>query len=261
MNALAPGGSDSLSVDREALLEVRDVHVRYGAVHALQGVSISVPPRTCVAIVGVNGAGKSTLAKTIAGLMRPVGGEIRYRGVDLAHTPAYRRVRMGISLSPERRRLFMEFTVDQNLTVGTPRGKRGQRDLVYGLFPVLAQRTRQQAGTLSGGEQQMLAIGRALMSEPDLFILDEPSLGLSPIMRRTVFSALGAIRAPGCTVVIMEQNMTGILRIADYAYVMRAGRIAWEGKPTGSPGAGERAAHDLHSALSADGRIDRKVNE
>ena len=261
MKTLAPGGGDSQGSRAEALLQVEDVHVRYGAVRALQGVTISVSRCTCVAIVGVNGAGKSTLAKAIAGLIPPVRGEIRYRGTDLAGMPAYGRVRIGISLSPERRRLFTEFTVDQNLTVGTPRGKRGQRDLVYGLFPVLAQRSRQQAGTLSGGEQQMLAIGRALMSEPDLFILDEPSLGLSPIMRRAVFSALGAIRAPSCTVVIMEQNTTDTLRIADYAYVMRAGRIAWEGKPAGSSGAEEGAAHDLHRALSADGGIDRKVDE
>jgi branched-chain amino acid transport system ATP-binding protein len=247
--------------ERETLLEVKDVHVRYGAVRALQGVTICVPCQTCVAIVGVNGAGKSTLAKAIAGLIHPVGGEIWYRGIELAGTPAHRRVRMGISLSPERRRLFTEFTVDQNLVVGTPRGKTGQRELVYALFPVLAERSRQQAGTLSGGEQQMLAIGRALMSEPELFILDEPSLGLSPIMRRAVFSALGAIKAPGCTVVIMEQNTTDTLRIADYAYVMRAGRIAWEGKPSGTLGAGDRAEHDLRSALSADGSIDRKVDE
>jgi branched-chain amino acid transport system ATP-binding protein len=245
-----------VTVGGEALLEVTDVHVRYGAVRAVQGVTINVPSRTCVAVVGVNGAGKSTLAKTIAGLIRPVAGEIRYRGVPLGASRAYKRVRMGIALCPERRRLFTEFTVDENLIIGAPRGKRGQRDLIYQLFPVLAERSKQQAGTLSGGEQQMLAIGRALMSEPVLFILDEPSLGLSPIMRRTVFTALRAIRAPGCTVVIMEQNTTDTLRIADYAYVMRAGRIVWHGKPSVTAGASGASAQDLRIALLAGGGVE-----
>jgi branched-chain amino acid transport system ATP-binding protein len=139
-------------------------------------------------------------------------------------------VRLGIALCPERRRLFPEFTVDENLTIGTPRGKRGLRQLVFELFPILSKRGTQLAGTLSGGEQQMLAIGRGLMSEPKLFILDEPSLGLAPLMRQAVFSALSAIRESGCTVLIMEQNTADSLPIAEYIYVLRAGVVAWEGK-------------------------------
>jgi branched-chain amino acid transport system ATP-binding protein len=236
----------------QPLLEVHDLHVRYGAVHALQGVSIHVPQSKCIAVVGVNGAGKSTLAKAIAGTLRPAAGEIRFKGVPLGDSPAYKRVRLGIALSPERRRLFTEFTVDQNLTVGTPPGRSGQRDLVRELFPILAKRADQRAGTLSGGEQQMLAIARAMMSEPILLVLDEPSLGLSPIMRRTVFSALSAIRSPSCTVMIMEQNMTETVAIADHVYVMRAGRVEWEGMPSGSLAVWSRMVHSVGSGSAAE---------
>jgi branched-chain amino acid transport system ATP-binding protein len=237
---------------RQPLLEVHDLHVRYGAVHALQGVSIGVPQSKCIAVVGVNGAGKSTLARAIAGTLRPTAGEIRFKGVPLGDLPAYKRVRMGIALSPERRRLFGEFTVDQNLTVGTPANRTGRRDLVHELFPILATRSGQRAGTLSGGEQQMLAIARAMMSEPVLLVLDEPSLGLSPIMRRTVFSALGAIRSPSCTVMIMEQNMTDTVAIADHVYLMRAGRVEWEGMPSGSLAVWSRIVHSVGSGCSVE---------
>ncbi len=230
------------------ILELVDAHVGYGAIRAVQGVSLSVPLGRCVAVIGANGAGKSTLAKAIAGLVPLARGEVRYQGRPLGRTPAFRRARAGLVLCPERRRLFPDFTVAENLAIGTPRGAEGPQALVYQLFPILEARARQRAGTLSGGEQQMLAIGRALMSQPKLFVLDEPTLGLAPLIRRSVFATLQSIKARACTVLIMEQNATETLRIADYAYVLSAGRVVWQGRPSTDMSGASKSVRDLHYA-------------
>ncbi|WP_417587492.1 ABC transporter ATP-binding protein [Pararhodobacter oceanensis] len=216
------------------MLDVTDLTIRYGKHTALDRASIHVEQGKMVAILGANGAGKSSLLGAIGGRIKPASGAIRYRETSLLNLPDHRLVEEGISLVPEGRGIFPGLTVLDNLQLGAlpPRAApiaRGKMDEVLALFPKLGQRLGQIAGTMSGGEQQMVAIGRALMSNPDLLLLDEPSLGLAPIVVKEVFSALSRIRATGLTILIVEQNARATLELADYAYLMEVGRITGAG--------------------------------
>ncbi len=217
------------------MLRVRDLRVRYGAVEALHGVSLDVDEGCIIALIGANGAGKSTLLRTISGLQRAAEGSIAFEGRDLSRTAAHRIVSLGVSHAPEGRRLFPAMSVDENLDMGAylRRNRSGAaeaRKRVYELFPRLLERRRQPAGTLSGGEQQMLAIGRALMAEPRLLLLDEPSLGLAPNLVRQIFGTIAAInREAGVTILLVEQNANMALRTAHHGYVLETGRIALSG--------------------------------
>ena len=210
------------------LLVLSDLHVRYGAVRALTGVSIEVGEGEIVALLGANGAGKTTTLRTISGLLRPVQGTVRFDGSDITGAPAHQIVAMGISHVPEGRRIFPRMTVMENLDMGAYR-RRGDltadRDRVFALFPVLSERRGQDGGTLSGGEQQMLAIGRALMSHPRLLLLDEPSMGLAPLIVAQIFGIIRDIRASGTTVLLVEQNAAQALRLADRGYVIETGAV------------------------------------
>ena len=197
-------------------------------------VSFRVERGEIVALIGANGAGKSTILKTISGLLRPSGGEILFGGRPIHNVKAHNLIELGIAHVPEGRRLFAEMTVEENLDMGSLRGeareKRAEtKEMVFDLFPRLRERRRQYAGTLSGGEQQMVAIGRGLMSRPRLLMFDEPSLGLSPILVRDIFNVISDIRAEGTTVLIVEQNVKQTLSIADRAYVLENGRVVMEG--------------------------------
>lgn len=219
------------------MLSVEDLETGYGRLRVLQGVSVDARPGEIVTLVGSNGAGKSTLLKAVAGLLPAWSGRILFDGEDISSVPTHERVRRGLVLVPEGRMLFMSMSVDENLNVGayTRRGRDARRDFVedrdrvFELFPVLRERTRQAAGTLSGGEQQMLAVGRALMSRPKALLLDEPSLGLAPKVIGEIFSALDSLRAAGLTILLVEQDATIALRHADRGYVMRTGSIALSG--------------------------------
>ncbi|WP_172293293.1 ABC transporter ATP-binding protein [Pseudoruegeria sp. HB172150] len=220
------------------MLEVGNLTVRYGKHVALDEVSITVGAGEMVAILGANGAGKSSLLGSIGGRVRPEGGSIRYSELDLLSLPQHELVERGIALVPEGRGIFPGLSVSDNLALGAfpARARAGvvsNRDEVLALFPKLAERRNQIAGTMSGGEQQMVAIGRALMSAPELLLLDEPSLGLAPIVVQEVFAALARIRTTGLTVVIVEQNARATLAIADRAYLIQAGRITGSG-PAGT---------------------------
>ena len=224
------------AADGAPLLEVRDLHVAYGAgVRALQGVSVRVVPGEVVALVGANGAGKTTLLKTIAGLVPPADGSVAFAGQSLAGVEAPDRVRRGIALVPEGRRLFARLSVEENLTLGTytngdPKHRADMVERVFTLFPVLRQRVKQRAGTLSGGEGQMLAIARALMAHPRFLMLDEPSLGIMPRMVDTIMQALDSLhKAEGLTMFLVEQNVPAALDIADRGYVLQTGRVVLEG--------------------------------
>jgi branched-chain amino acid transport system ATP-binding protein len=217
-----------------ALLEVSKIDVFYGRVQAIRGLSISVGAGEIVALIGSNGAGKTTTLRTISGLMHPAGGKITFDGRDLTQTKAHEIVRIGICQSPEGRRLFPRMIVLDNLMMGTyaRKDRSGvQKDLarVYELFPRLKERTSQLAGTLSGGEQQMLAIGRALMAHPKLLMLDEPSLGLAPILVETIFRVCNEINAQGTPILLVEQNASKALEIAHRAYVLETGSIVQTG--------------------------------
>jgi branched-chain amino acid transport system ATP-binding protein len=208
--------------------------VYYGDVQVLWDVSFDVKQGEVVALIGANGAGKSTTLKTVSGLLRPRQGTVSFAGEDLARVEAYHRIDRGMALCPEARRLFVEMTVEENLDMGSLRGaakqKREQtKEMVFTLFPRLSERRKQLAGTLSGGEQQMVAIGRGLMSLPKLMMFDEPSLGLSPILVREIFDVIRRIRQEGTTVLIVEQNVKQTLAVADRAYVLEHGRIAMQG--------------------------------
>ncbi|OLB95414.1 MAG: ABC transporter ATP-binding protein [Chloroflexi bacterium] len=219
-----------------ALLEVRDLHVFYGNIEALKGISLDAQPKKVVAILGANGAGKTTTLRTISGLLRPRSGSITCDGKSLVGVAAHVIVGLGLSQVPEGRRIFNILNVEENLNLGGYL-LRSQRKLVkerkaavFELFPRLAERRMQLAGTLSGGEQQMLAIGRALMSDPKVLMLDEPSLGLAPILARSVLKTVRRIADRGAAVLLVEQNARQALAIADYAYVIEVGRIALEGE-------------------------------
>lgn len=217
-------------VHGRALLELRDVHVSYGKTAALHGVNLSVRQGEVVAFIGANGAGKTTTLRTISGLLKPTRGEILLRGNSIAGLPADKIVARGIAQSPEERHVWPTMTVDENLAMGaylcrSAADVEKRKGVVYHRFPRLKERFRQLAGTLSGGEQQMLAIGRALMSEPDLLLLDEPSLGLSPRMADEVFEFVREINGHGVTVVLVEQNVHNALNVATRAYVFETGRV------------------------------------
>ena len=216
------------------MLEVNDLTVTYGKHVALDAVSIEVKAGEMVAILGANGAGKSSLLGAVGGRVKPAAGMIRFHGQDLLALPQHALVDQGIALVPEGRGIFPGLSVAENLALGgrpahAVGGARERQDTVFTLFPKLAERRRQIAGTMSGGEQQMVAIGRALMSAPQLLLLDEPSLGLAPIVVQEVFAALARIRTTGLTIVIVEQNARATLALADRAYLIEAGRITGSG--------------------------------
>lgn len=216
------------------MLEVTGLQVAYGDLITLWDVSFHVGEGELVALVGANGAGKTTTLRAISGLLRPRAGRVRFREQALSGVAAHRITDLGIAHVPEGRQLFPMMTVEENLQLGSypPRARRKRAEnlpRVYETFPVLGQRRTQDAGTLSGGEQQMLAIGRALMSDPDLLMLDEPSLGLAPIVVRDVFSVIAQIRAQGVTVLLVEQNVAQALAVADRAYVLENGRVTLQG--------------------------------
>ncbi len=212
------------------MLQIDNIDVYYGKIHALKGVSLTVNDGELVALIGSNGAGKSTTLRTISGLLRPRQGSISYNGQPIDKLASHDIVRLGIVHCPEGRRIFGSLTVNENLRLGaaaqTDAGlvERTRRD-VYDLFPRLAERNHQQAGTLSGGEQQMLAIGRALMSQPKLLLLDEPSLGLAPLLVESVFDIIQKIKERGVTILLVEQNAWQALEIADRGYVIETGNI------------------------------------
>lgn len=212
------------------MLELQDVHTYYGNIHALKGVSITVRDGEIVTLIGANGAGKSTTIRTIAGLVPPRRGDVRLNGDSILNVPAHEIVTRGVSQAPEGRRIFPRLTVMENLEMGAftrhdTAGIQADLERVFVLFPRLKERVQQQAGTLSGGEQQMLAIGRALMARPRLLLLDEPSMGLAPILVEQIFETLAEINDQGTTVLLVEQNARMALAIADRGYVLQIGRI------------------------------------
>jgi len=216
------------------MLRVENLDVFYGDVQALNGVSLDIAEGAIVAIVGANGAGKTTLIRTIAGMLRGGHGHITYRGTDIARWPSYRVCDLGIGQVAEGRQVFPTLTVAENLDIGAmlPRARAARvknKDRVLALFPVLAERARQAAGTLSGGEQQMLAIGRCLMGAPDLIMFDEPSLGLAPTIIRDVLNTIGELNRDGITCLLVEQNVAQSLRLASRAYVLENGRVTLSG--------------------------------
>lgn len=215
------------------MLEILDLQVNYGAIPALQGVSLSIPAGQIVTLIGANGAGKSTLLQTIIGLIRPQHGRIIFRGREIQQWPTPAIIRQGLALCPEGRRIFPHLTVLENLKLGgywlSERKLRGELEAVLDLFPRLAERQDQTAGTLSGGEQQMLALGRALMSRPRLLLLDEPSLGLAPLLVQNLFQTLQTLNRRGTTILLVEQNAFAALAIAHQAYVLELGRVTLSG--------------------------------
>jgi branched-chain amino acid transport system ATP-binding protein len=217
------------------MLEVRDLSVRFGSFSALDCVSIDVRQREIVVLLGANGAGKSTLFRTISGLHQPVAGTIRLEGEDVTRWPAHRLVAAGIAQAPEGKHLFPEASVMKNLRLGgyvrrrDPSGVRASMEEVLGLFPVLKEKSRDPAGTLSGGQQQMLAIGRALMAKPRLLLLDEPSLGLAPLIVEEVFESIRKINEGGTSVLLAEQNAHAALKVAHRGYVIEEGNVALQG--------------------------------
>src|SRR3989304_2826893 len=216
------------------MLRVEGLHVYYGAIHALKGVSLSVAPGELVTLLGANGAGKTTTLKSISGLLRPRAGTIELEGRALVGLGPHEIVKLGVVHVPEGRKIFPRFTVLENLKAGayTRRASSigGDLDLVFALFPRLKERARQIAGTLSGGEQQMLAIGRGLMAKPKLLLLDEPSMGLAPLLVRQIFDTIRAINLQGVTVLLVEQNAAMALDISERGYVLETGNVILEGK-------------------------------
>ena len=215
------------------MLTVHDLHVYYGGIHALKGIRLSVEEGRIVTLIGANGAGKSTTLRAIVGLERPRSGSIRFGSEDLTKMSTHQIIQRGIGVSPEGRRVFPNLTVLDNLELGAYNQSRkdfeAQLEWAYGLFPRLRERPGQLAGTLSGGEQQMLALARALMSRPKLVLLDEPSLGLAPLMVYEVFKAIQTINGQGAAILLVEQNAMAALQIAHYAYVLETGRVTLEG--------------------------------
>ena len=216
------------------MLEIKNINVHFGVIHALKGISFTVNDGEIVTLIGANGAGKTTTLRTISGLKKPTSGQILLDGVDITGTPVQQRVKMGISHVPEGRRIFPGMTVLENLEMGAylRKDKSGIKDdlqMVYERFPILADRKKQLAGTLSGGEQQMLAIGRALMSRPKILFLDEPSMGLAPLLVEEIFNIIKDINEAGTTILLVEQNANMALQIANRAYVMETGSIVLSG--------------------------------
>lgn len=217
------------------MLEVRDLSVHYGGIHALQGINLDVEEGKIVTLIGANGAGKSTTLRSIVGLVKSSGGSVSWKGCNLKGMPTQQIVSRGIVLVPEGRRIFPNLTVDENLTLGAyartdKPGIARDKEKVYTLFPRLKERIRQKGGTLSGGEQQMLAVARALMSRPQLLMMDEPSLGLAPLFVKMIFEIIRTINKEGTTVLLIEQNAKAALEIADWGYVLETGRISLQGK-------------------------------
>lgn len=216
------------------MLKVEDINVYYGNIQALKGVTLEINQGEIVTLIGANGAGKSTLLKTISGLLKPKNGQVLYEGKSIGSKQAQAIVKQGISHVPEGRRVFANMTVQENLELGAflrkdKAGIKEDMERVYVLFPRLLERLKQQAGTLSGGEQQMLAMGRALMARPKLLLLDEPSMGLAPLLVKTIFRIIEEINATGTTILLVEQNANLALSIADRAYVVETGRIVLAG--------------------------------
>jgi branched-chain amino acid transport system ATP-binding protein len=225
-----------------SFLEVHDLTVAYGAIQAVRGVTFTVEQGQIVSLIGSNGAGKTTTLRTISGLLRPVSGEVLLDGEPIHRMPAHEILRRGVAHSPEGRRLFARMTVEENLRLGAyirsdESGILQDLERVYELFPVLGERRAQNAGVLSGGEQQMLAIGRAMMSRPRLLMLDEPSMGLSPIMMQRIFDVIAELRDAGTTILLVEQNAQAALSLADHGYVIETGVIVLDGP-------GEDLLHD-----------------
>ena len=216
-----------------AMLKVNDLQVYYGSIHAVKGISFEVREGEIVTLIGANGAGKSTTLNTVAGLLKPRGGSIEFEGESLVGVPAHKMVSRGIALCPEGRRVFTEMSVKENLEMGaftrSDVEARESRKLVYDRFPRLLERKGQSAGTLSGGEQQMLAMGRALMSKPKLLMLDEPSMGLAPILVQEIFDIIKSLHEQGTTILLVEQNAQMALSIADRAYVLETGTVSMSG--------------------------------
>ena len=217
-----------------SMLKVTDLRVYYGVIQALKGISFEVNEGEVIALIGANGAGKTTILHTVTGLINQKAGKIEFEGKDISHTPAYKIVAEGMAHVPEGRRVFAELSVYDNLMMGayTRKDKKEIAEtlaMVYKRFPRLEERKKQMAGTLSGGEQQMLAMGRALMSKPKIILMDEPSMGLSPIFVNEIFDIIKAVSASGTTVLLVEQNAKKALSIADRAYVLETGKIILEG--------------------------------
>ena len=236
-----------MTTPQSELLAIEGLRVEYGAVAAVRGVSLAVGAGEVVALLGANGAGKSTMLRTISGLVRPRSGRIRFAGVAIERLAPPRIVRLGLAHCPEGRRVFGSLSVAENLRLGAAaRADRASasadRERLFELFPVLRDRAHQAAGTLSGGEQQMLALARALMARPRLLLLDEPSLGLAPLMVQAIFATLAALKREGVTMLLVEQNMTLALQLADRAYVLRTGKIRLSGSAAALQADQERVA-------------------
>lgn len=215
------------------MLEIKNLHVNYGGISAVKGIDISVPEKSIVTLIGANGAGKSTTLRTIAGLVKPRSGEITFQGENIIGKDTIDIVAKGITLVPEGRRVFANLTVLENLKIGAYLQKSSIEEgikEVYDLFPRLKERSWQLAGTLSGGEQQMLAVGRALMAKPKLIMMDEPSLGLAPLIVNGIFDIIKEINKLGTTILLIEQNANKALKVADYGYVLETGTITMQGK-------------------------------
>ena len=216
------------------MLEIKDLHVYYGGIHALDGIDLEISEGKIISLIGANGAGKSTTLKSIMGLVEKSNGTITWNGTDITTMDTKEIVKLGIALCPEGRKVFPDLTVAENLSIGAYLRKdkkeiEKDREWVYELFPRMKEREWQIAGTLSGGEQQMLAVGRALMAKPKLLMLDEPSLGLAPLVIKDIFAIIRQIKEAGVNVLLIEQNAKAALEISDYAYVMETGRITMEG--------------------------------
>ncbi|HPC73149.1 MAG TPA: ABC transporter ATP-binding protein [Syntrophales bacterium] len=237
------------------MLRIKDLNVYYGGIHALKGISLNVAEEKVITLIGANGAGKSTLLRTVTGLVTAAGGSIKFFGREILGMPTHRITQEGIAMAPEGRKVFVNVSVHENLLMGAyNRADRGeiQKDIemVFKTFPRLKERAHQSAGTLSGGEQQMLAVGRALMSRPKLLLLDEPSLGLAPLLIREVFRIIRKINQEGTTILLIEQNAMAALHVADYCYVLETGSIVLEG--TGKELLNDRRVKEAYLGESSD---------